>query len=510
MKIAGKIYLSFAVLLLILAATAGVGLWGLSSANRAVAAALDGEAAELEHAYRARSNILGMRRYEKDIFLNIEDPAKVTDYAAKWHEEASIVVERLESVRKAAGSDSISKEIDEMISKHNSYSKGFETVLAKIQSRAIRDAKAANDAMGPYKDPVRILEEDANKLGEEASTDLQRVRGTLDDLNARIRTINLAFTTAAIAFALTIGFILARSISRPMAVAVRGLTMISQGDLTGNVCEGFAGRKDEIGDFARSIGTMLVKLREVVRTIKESAENVSGGSQQMSSSAQQMSQGATDQAANAEEVSASVEQMGSTIKQSAESAQITENISRSSAVSVEESAVSVLRSVESVKEISGKIGIIDEIARQTNLLALNAAIEAARAGDAGKGFAVVASEVRKLAERSQSASAEIMALAKENREAAEQAGTGIMRVVPEIKKTADLVQEINAAQREEETGVNQISKAMVQLDTVIQQNASIAEEMASMAEELAGQAAVLSEAVAFFMVETSTVLATEG
>ncbi|MFA6506384.1 MAG: methyl-accepting chemotaxis protein, partial [Treponemataceae bacterium] len=128
----------------------------------------------------------------------------------------------------------------------------------------------------------------------------------------------------------------------------------------------------------------------------------------------------------------------------------------------------------------------------------------------GKGFAVVASEVRKLAERSQAASSEIMALAKENRDTAERAGTGIMTVVPEIKRTADLVQEINAAQREEDVGVNQIGSAMVQLDSVIQQNASIAEEMASMAEELAGQAESLAEAVSFFKVETSVTLVPSG
>jgi methyl-accepting chemotaxis protein len=321
-----------------------------------------------------------------------------------------------------------------------------------------------------------------------------------------VRAIVLAIASAALLAAALIGLALARSISRPMAAAVQGLSAIADGDLANDSCAEYAGRKDEIGDFARGLETMLARLREVVATIKTSADNVAGGSQQMSSSAQQLSQGATEQAANAEEVSASVEQMGATIKQNSESSQVTETLSRSSARSVEEGAISVLQSVESVKKISGKIGIIDEIARQTNLLALNAAIEAARAGEAGKGFAVVASEVRKLAERSQSASAEIMALAVENREIAERAGTGIMAVVPDIKRTADLVQEISAAAREQDSGVSQIAKAMMQLDSVIQQNASTAEEMAGMAEELAGQAQALSEAVAFFKVEASTAL----
>ncbi|MFA6508785.1 MAG: methyl-accepting chemotaxis protein, partial [Treponemataceae bacterium] len=352
MRIAGKIYLSFAALLLILAMTAGIGLWALASADSAVMAALDSEGVELEHAYRARANIVGMRRFEKDIFLNMEDSSQVTEYAASWRNEAASVVQRLATVRKVVNTDVKKKEVDEMVANYTAYTKGFETVLAAIQSGAIRDSVIANNAMIPYKEAVRHLEEEAKIIGEEASKDLQAVRGHLDDLNSRVSTVILAFSAAALVVAAAIGFLLARSISRPMAIAVKGLAMISQGDLTCEVCAGYTDRKDEIGDFARSIGAMLLKLRDVVGTIKQSAANVSSGSRQMSSSAQQMSQGATEQAANAEEVSASVEQMGSTIKQSAESAQVTETISRSSAVSVEESATSVLRSVESVKEIS--------------------------------------------------------------------------------------------------------------------------------------------------------------
>jgi len=153
-----------------------------------------------------------------------------------------------------------------------------------------------------------------------------------------------------------------------------------------------------------------------------------------------------------------------------------------------------------MKEIAGKISIIEEIARQTNLLALNAAIEAARAGEHGKGFAVVASEVRKLAERSQTAAGEISKLSRSSVEVAEKAGDMLARIVPDIQKTAELVQEISAGSNEQSIGAEQINKAIQQLDQVIQQNASATEEMASTSEELSSQAEQLQDTISFFKV----------
>jgi methyl-accepting chemotaxis protein len=304
-----------------------------------------------------------------------------------------------------------------------------------------------------------------------------------------------------VALALGLGIFLSLSISRPLAEAVKLTTYVAEGDLTHEVPEVYLKRPDEIGLLAKAIQGMMVSLRELVSSVQSSSANVSSGSLQMSSTAQQMSQGATEQAASAEEVSSSIEEMTSTIKQNADNSQTTEGIARKAAADADVGAGAVTKAVAAMKDIATKINVIEEIARQTNLLALNAAIEAARAGEAGKGFAVVASEVRKLAERSQSAAGEILSLSKTSVDVAEEAGKRIVQVVPDINKTADLVAEISAASREQSVGVDQIARAITQLDTVIQQNASASEEMASMAEELSSQAEQLASAISFFTID---------
>ncbi len=269
---------------------------------------------------------------------------------------------------------------------------------------------------------------------------------------------------------------------------------IAKGDLTIQFEDT---QKGTVGVYA-SVREMTESLRNVAASVKTGSDNVTSASQQLSSSSQQLSQGATEQAASAEEVSSSMEQMMSNIKQNADNALQTDKIAQKAANDAQESGKAVSEAVRSMKEIAEKISIIEEISRQTNLLALNAAIEAARAGEQGKGFAVVAAEVRKLAERSQVAAGEIGELSATSVEVAENAGKMLNELVPDIQKTAELVQEISAASGEQNSGADQINKAILQLDQVIQQNASASEEMASTSEELSSQAMQLQETIAFF------------
>ncbi|MGX5721236.1 methyl-accepting chemotaxis protein [Shinella zoogloeoides] len=271
---------------------------------------------------------------------------------------------------------------------------------------------------------------------------------------------------------------------------------IANGDLT--VTPKALSDKDTLGI---SLESMVERLRGVVADALSAANNVSSGSQELSASSEQLSQGATEQASSAEEASASMEEMAANIKQNADNAAQTEKIARQSAKDAEASGEAVGRAVGAMRTIAEKISIVQEIARQTDLLALNAAVEAARAGEHGKGFAVVASEVRKLAERSQAAAAEISTLSGQTVSVATEAGDMLNRLVPDIRKTAELVSEISAACREQDIGASQINEAIQQLDKVTQQNAGASEEMSGTSEELAAQAEELQTSIAFFRVD---------
>jgi len=320
----------------------------------------------------------------------------------------------------------------------------------------------------------------------------------------------------------------------PLMSAVKHITQISKGDIPELVTACYSGTfntlkeslnalivaMNEITAAAEEIasGNLTVKLKErsekdtlmqaliamvealtrTVTDIRAIAGEVSSASQAISTASVQVSKGASSQAASAEEASSSMEEMVSNIKQNADNAQTTDKIANKSADDALESGKSVLEAVSAMKEIASKISIIEEIARQTNLLALNAAIEAARAGEHGKGFAVVASEVRKLAERSQRAAGEINQLSASTLTVSEKSGEMLGKLVPDIQKTAELVQEITAASKEQDTGSSQINQALQQLEKVIQENASASEEMASTTEELTGQADQLVSAISFF------------
>ncbi|WP_395445409.1 methyl-accepting chemotaxis protein [Caulobacter sp. UC70_42] len=268
---------------------------------------------------------------------------------------------------------------------------------------------------------------------------------------------------------------------------------VADGDLTVQVKP--LSDKDVMG---LALERMIERLRGVVSDAISASDNVSSGSQELSAASEQVSQGATEQASSAEEASASMEQMAANIKQNADNAAQTEKIARQSAQDAEISGQAVAKAVGAMQTIAEKITIVQEIARQTDLLALNAAVEAARAGEHGRGFAVVASEVRKLAERSQTAATEIGEVSSETVKAAQSAGDLLTSLVPNIRRTAELVSEISAACREQDIGASQINEAIQQLDRVTQQNASASEEMSATSEELAAQAEELQTSIAFF------------
>nr|MBP7656365.1 HAMP domain-containing protein [Pseudoxanthomonas sp.] len=287
----------------------------------------------------------------------------------------------------------------------------------------------------------------------------------------------------------------------PINEVKRVMVALSGGDLTQKITDDYAG---DFQVLQNAVNDSMDKLAEIIEQVRGAADALTNAAGQVSATAQSLSQSSSEQAASVEETSASIEQMSASINQNSENAKITDAMASKSSSEAGEGGEAVKSTVEAMKNIAGKIGIIDDIAYQTNLLALNAAIEAARAGEHGKGFAVVAAEVRKLAERSQVAAQEIGTLAGTSVTLAERAGKLLDEMVPSINKTSDLVQEIASASQEQTAGVGQINNAMGQLNKATQQNASASEELAATAEELGGQAGQLQELMEFFTVDTAT------
>ncbi len=324
-------------------------------------------------------------------------------------------------------------------------------------------------------------------------------------MQKKIRTFIIQSTAIGMIIILFIIFFILWSVKKLAINPVRHLRTlmdrIAQGDL--NV-HAQTKSQDDIGLALNALNLMAKNLHEIISNVIQAAQHVYAGSDQLSSSSQMISQGATEQAASAEEAAASIEEMTQNIAENTDNAIQTEKIASEAAQEAQMGGNAVDEAVAAMKKIAEKIQIIDEISTRTNLLALNASIEAARAGAQGRGFAVVASEVRDLAEKSQIAAGEIIELAQSSVQVADRAGKILLKLVPNIQSTSDLVKKIAHSSQEQSTGANQINTAMRQLDDVVQQNASAAEELASTAEELSGQSKMLLDSTTFFKIESQT------
>ncbi|MBF0426260.1 MAG: HAMP domain-containing protein [Magnetococcales bacterium] len=351
---------------------------------------------------------------------------------------------------------------------------------------------AAMDAQEKIEQELSALRTHLSQL---TNTAYANQKTKMEQEGATSRWHMMIYALLAALLASVVAVFLTRSITLPLGRCTTALGRLAGGDLT-IACT--VNSRDEIGILAHGISAMSDRLRRTVGDILSFSGQVSDGTAHLSEASQEVSKGATEQAASIEETSAAMEQMSSNIEQNTANAQATEKIAVAAATAAASGGNSVTRAVAAIKEIAAKISVVEEIARQTNLLALNAAIEAARAGEHGKGFAVVASEVRKLAERSQVAAGEIGQLSASGVEVAEQAGSTIDRLVPEIQRTAELIQEIASASREQSQGADQINVAIQQLDQVIQRNAQAASGMAATSQELSSQVGDLVGAVSYF------------
>ncbi|MBA4373157.1 MAG: chemotaxis protein [Thermodesulfovibrio sp.] len=495
MKIGTKLMGGFGIVLVLLVLVGIVGYWSTNKLTTTTVHLLEGDAKIAQHSARLRANVLGMRRYEKDMFINIGSADKVNDYVKKWEDQYKSTGERIADLEKLVADPKEKDIVKALKSDGDAYEKTMKKAIAMIHEGRIKTTAEGNVAIAEAKDETHRMEKNAVDLAQEYNKKMDEDKPIVEGIARTATIVIVVAALLSVILGILSAVIITRSITGPLFEGVAVMAALAKGDLTVDI---EAKSKDETGQLIAAMKTMVDKLKSIVGDVKSASDNVASGSQQLSSSSEEMSQGATEQASSVEEVSSSMEQMTSNIRQNADNAQQTEKIALKSATDAREGGKAVSETVAAMKEIAGKISIIEEIARQTNLLALNAAIEAARAGEHGKGFAVVASEVRKLAERSQAAAGEISHLSTTSVQVAEKAGEMLTKLVPDIQRTAELVQEISGASNEQNSGAEQINKAIQQLDQVIQQNASASEEMASTAEELSSQAEHLQESIAFF------------
>ncbi|TAT85390.1 methyl-accepting chemotaxis protein [Rhizobium ruizarguesonis] len=491
-----KLVTAFTFIIVMLVGTAVYGIFSLGSLNDTIDKLLSGPAARLDLAQQINIAQLEAIRQQKNLFT------------ARGADETAGAIAKGNQARKE-----FADAFSQVLALATEEGKARWARIAELSKTfngaddQIREYVKAGNAEGANTISVTTARAAANDidstLSEILALEKQRMKAADDGAEAQYtttRTMMVAAAAVALLIAAFTAFWIASTISKGLSRANTVVREVSEGDLTkmADITS-----HDEIGELLGNVNTMIERLRGVVADALSAADNVSSGSQELSASSEQVSQGATEQAASAEEASASMEEMAANIKQNADNAAQTEKIARQSAKDAEMSGEAVTRAVDAMRTIAQKIGIVQEIARQTDLLALNAAVEAARAGEHGKGFAVVASEVRKLAERSQSAAAEISSMSSDTVKAAADAGDMLGRLVPDIRKTAELVSEISAACREQDIGASQINEAIQQLDKVTQQNAGASEQMSATSEELASQAEELQTSIAFFKVDTA-------
>ena len=497
MSIAKRLGLGFAMVLALLIVVTIIGYWGTDSVARETATMLHTTENVAEHASRARANIVGLRRFEKDYFLNIGVKAKEADYLNEWNRGREHLIERLADLEKYSPIDQDKKDISTMKEEFAKYEVGFHLVQAQIEAGQVKRPEEGNQSISVYKDSIHAMEKTAQDMATRAEDAMEAQAVIMGDFAKRTEAVMFGVALTALIAGLLVALVIGRGIVRPVNAMGEYLAELASGD--GDLTKRMeSNSRDEIGTMSKSLNAFCEKLEKIIIEVKGGTGAISSASQQVASSSQSLSQGTSEQAASVEETTSSLEEMSASITQNSENSRQMEQVASKGAREAEESGKAVKQTVEAMKSITERIEIINEIAYQTNLLALNAAIEAARAGEHGKGFAVVATEVRKLAERSQTAAKEISALATNSVGVAERSGKLLEELVPSIKKTADLVQEVSSASREQSSGVSQINKAMSQVDLVTQRNAASAEELSSTAEELASQAEALLQLMDFF------------
>jgi len=503
-KISTRLWAGFGALAALMAAVVTIGIVKMNSIEAGVDNVMRAGRNELL-AMNIRDGINNMRRYQlNSLAVSAEDRAKEMERVTTEGKETVKRADELEKAQRNAETKKLAASIRELAEK---YARGHEHVVKLSQEGKLEQMK-------------ELIQGDERKVQRAATAETENFLKIQADRKAKAEELTereqktamvlmLALLGGALVLAVIVALIIARSITAPVAEAVRVAEALSKGDLRQNV---EARSNDEIGRLMVALKGTVVQLGSIVGRIKETSDMVNTASREIAQGNSDLSQRTEEQASALEETSASMQQMTATVGQNAQNAKkVNDLAAQASSVAakggeVVKEAVGTMNGITaSSKKIADIIGVIDGIAFQTNILALNAAVEAARAGEQGRGFAVVASEVRSLAQRSAAAAKEIKDLITDSVSKVDagsrqvnDAGRTMEEIVASVKKVTSLIAEITAASQEQAQGIEQVSETMTQLEKVTQQNAAMVEEASAAAGSLEEQSRALASAVATF------------
>jgi methyl-accepting chemotaxis protein len=506
-----RLLLAFGLIsgLMLFAAIAG----GLGTRNivKTATQTMHGELRLAQLATQLRVEALQLRRFEKDVLINIESADKVRDYRAKWEhalESAKQVRSDAEELASGETRESLKALEDEL----GAYAAGFRTTADAINSGALKTTAQANGAMAQYKQAVHRVDELVNEIAAAATEQASKVDGVMQTNQSSVMTTLVALTVVSLLFAVALTLIITKGIVGPVRSAVELARSVADGKLGHNFS---ISTRDEVAELLHELSRMDGKLCEIIGEVHTGSVKVRAAAAELAENNDQLSQRTQEQASSLEQTASAIEEMTASMKQNAENATHASDLAHGASQvaaaggQVVSSAVNAMSAInESSRRIADIISVIDEIAFQTNLLALNAAVEAARAGEQGRGFAVVAGEVRNLAQRSAEAAKEIKQLIGDSvdkvrvgSDLVSKSGEQLSQIVDSVRRVTGVVEEIASANSQQASGISQLNDAVGQLDQITQQNAAGTEEIAAASKMMYEQSERLASTVAYFSVQ---------